>query len=366
MSGSVKESRPRRRKCHGPGRPSLWLAASIVVLMLPWTMQADEGADARHWTVCPADDSRPDCEFRGYGGLQEAVDRARSADVVIIRAGRYSPARYREVQHGHLTIRGAVVVEQKSISLLGEPGAILDGSEGVPSCAILVHDGAARISGFEIRNFRADRSDDDVYDGHGVFAVDGKVEVLNSTFQRIEKMSVSLLGRSAGDITRVRILDGHVGVWVDESASLNLRNSLIRNNDSAGVAAYADSTGRILNSVIEANLDDGVYADDSARLDLRNSVLLGNRPYAVRAEKAGKIDVDYLLLHGNEEAFFAGDSGAQVQVGGHVYFVDPKLDPQYRSDPAISSDRGDPSILDRDSTVSDIGLYGGPDAPDVP
>lgn len=362
----VKESKPRRWKRDEPGRPSLWLAAQIVVLMLPWTMQADSGADDRHWTVCPVDDSRQDCEFRGYGGLQEAVDWAQSGDVVIIRAGLYSPTAYRDVQHGHLTIRGAVLIEQKSISLLGVPGAILDGSDGIPTCAVLVHDGAARISGFEIRNFRADRSDDDIYDGHGVFAVDAEIEVLDSTFQRIEKMSVSLLGRSGGDVTRVRILDGHVGVWVDESASLNLRNSLIRNNDSAGVAAYADSTGQILNSVIEANLDDGVYADDSARLELRNSVLLGNRPYAIRAEKAGRIDLDYLLLHGNEEAFFAGDSGAQVQVGGHVYFVDPKLDPQYRPDPVISSDRGDPSILDRDGTVSDIGLYGGPDARDVP
>jgi len=366
MIGSTRECRSSRRHPTTARRSSLWLAVPLVVLTLPWTMQAETGADARHRTVCPVDDPWQGCDFHGYGGLQEAVDQAQSGDVVAMRAGLYSPDAYRDVRHGHLIIRGAVLVEQKSISLLGEPGAILDGGDGVASCAVLVHDGMARISGFEIRNFRAHQSDDDVYDGHGVFAVDAEVEVIDSTFQRIEKMSISLLGRSAGDIKRVRILDGHVGVWVDEHASLDLRNSLIRNNDSAGIAAYADSTGRVFNSVIEANLDDGIYADDSAHLQLRNSILLGNRPYGVRAEKAGRIDMDYVVLHGNEETLFAGVNGTQVKVGVHVNFLDPKLDSLYRPDPAISSDHGDPSITDRDGTVSDIGLYGGPDAPDRP
>ena len=64
-----------------------------LALLLLWaaTLQAAD------WRVCPIGSKDSSCDFRGYPGLQQAVDQAGAGDRVIISAGVYSPEEFRDV-----------------------------------------------------------------------------------------------------------------------------------------------------------------------------------------------------------------------------------------------------------------------------
>ena len=265
--------------------------------------------------VCPADAAGPGCDFSGDGGIQAAVDAAGDGDTVHLRAGRYHPRAYRDVAFQHLTIRGYVLVEGKSLVLTGEPGTVLDGAHGERASAIVVHDGELPLRGLRIERFRVREPEDDIYDGHGVFVVDGRAALDGVTFRAIEKMALSIRGRSDVTVDHGRMLDGHLGVWIEEDATLTIRDSVIRNNDSAGIAAYVSSRVDVERCVFEANLDDGVYAAGAAAVEVRDSLFLRNGPYAVRGVDESVLRVHASWFHGNEAVSNQSEDATPVLQG---------------------------------------------------
>jgi len=333
--------------------------AAVLLSLCAATLQAAE------WRVCALGSAEASCDLRGYPGLQQAVDRAGTGDRINIGAGVYTPENFRDVSYGELVIRGGVLIEGKTLELRGEPGAILDGSAGPAVSALLIHNSSVEVGDLEIRSFKIGLAEDDLYDGHGIFIIDSKVTVHDTQLTHIPKMSVSVFGESQVVLSRVRVQNGHVGVWVEGKSIVRVENSLFRNNDSAGVAAYDHSTTEIYNSVFEANLDDGVFAKENATVTLINSILVGNKPYAVRAEEQATISVDYCAFYGNESLFFPQSAGGRLTAGEHIYLENPGLGADYRPGDHFQPSRGDPAIHDRDGSVSDIGLFGGPGAPEI-
>ena len=319
------------------------------------------GVPANTWVVCSDNGDPTDCDLRGFSGIQQAVNKAQAHDKILLKSGVYSPVSQLDVKYGDLTIRGAVLIEGKSIYLSAEPGAILDGGKGATVCALLIKNSNVKISNLEIQNFRAELEEDDIYDGHGIVAIDSEIQVNGVVLQRIKKMSVSLFGNSSASLVSVQILDGHIGIWMNDETRIQVSNSIFKNNDSAAVAAYGQSSGSIVNSIVEGNLDDGIYAAEAAELDLRNSILIANKPYAVRAVDSGSITLDYSILYKNEAPFYGGKNDSHLNVGEHVYHADPELDARYLPRGSFTANKGDPEVRNRDGSVSDIGLFGGPE-----
>ena len=232
------------------------------------------------------------CDFVGNRALQQAVDEAASGDVINVRAGTYQSDGYRDVPYDDVIVRGYVLIDAKDLTVAGEDGALLDGGTGDRASAIVVSNADVSISNLGIRAFRPDSSDDDIYDGHGVFIVNGKARISSVRFEQIEKMAVSLRGDSAVVLEHSQLVDGHVGTWTEESAKLEVRDCLFRNNDSAGIAAYASSTVSVTGSTFESNLDDAVYAAENASIEVSQSRFVKNRPYAVRSVDNAQINVD--------------------------------------------------------------------------
>jgi hypothetical protein len=338
------------------GRGTLLSVAVLLLLGAPTLPAAD-------WRVCAIGSDETSCNFRGYPGIQQAIDRAGPADRISIGPGVYSPENVYDVSYGELVIRGGVLIEGKTLEVHGEPGAILDGSAGPAVSALLIHNSSVEISGLQIRSFKLGEAEDDLYDGHGIFIIDSKVSVQDTQLTHIPKMSVSIFGESRVVLSRLRVQDGHVGVWVEGNSVVRVENSLFSNNNSAGVAAYDHSKTEIYNSVFEANLDDGVFGKEHAAIVLVNSILVRNKPYAVRAEEQATISVDYCAFDGNESLFFPETAGGQLTAGDHVYLENPELGIDFRPGKNFQPSRGDPAIRNRDGTVSDIGLFGGPAAP---
>lgn len=256
-------------------------------------------------TVCPGCD------------IQAAVDRAKSGDTIEIAAGRYAPLSTRDVPFQDIVIRGYVVIDGKNLTLAGKAGTVLDGSTKKPATALVIRNSEVTLRDLEITGFRYEVEEDKVYDGHGVFVIDGKVRIDNLKIRNFQKMGLTGAGTSMLDASRLQILDGHVAVWLRESSYLRLTDSVIRGNDSAAIAAYDNSVAHAANSVFEGNQDDGLYTEDQAVIFATGSKLLRNKPIAAHATGSGHIWIGNSTLAGNEKNTGA-DGKAQVLLGENV------------------------------------------------
>jgi hypothetical protein len=256
-------------------------------------------------TVCPGCD------------IQAVVDRAKSGDTIAIATGRYAPASTRDVPFHDILVRGYIVIDGKNLTLAGKPGVVFDGSTKKPATAIVIRNAEVTLRDLEISGFRYEVEEDDVYDGHGVFVIDGKVRIHNVKIRNFQKMGLTAAGGSILEASHLQILDGHVAVWLRESSYLRLSDSVIRGNDSAAIAAYNNSVAHAANSVFESNRDDGLYTEDQAVIFATGSKLIDNKPIAAHATGSGFIWVGDSTFAGNEKNTSA-DSKAQVLLGENV------------------------------------------------
>ncbi|HTM81390.1 right-handed parallel beta-helix repeat-containing protein [Asticcacaulis sp.] len=294
------------------------MKTAIIALLL-----ATAGsASAETLTVCATDKT---CRFTGDSGIQAAVDAAKDGDTVLIKAGVYHPTAYRDVPFQDLALRGYVVIDHKRLTISGEAGSIIDGKTGNPSIAFVVQDADVAFKNLSIRDFRYAEEEDKIYDGHGIFAINSRVRIDDVMMERIIKMGITGRGDSLIDATNVRLLDGHLGVWLEESAHARLRNMVIRGGDSAAIGAYMTSSATLSNSVIDGNTDDGVYAKDHASIVVTNSLILNNKPFGVNIEGEAHIVVARSALHGN-----ATDFSDKVTKGEGLILADPLIDVAYR------------------------------------
>lgn len=301
-------------------------------------------AGSKTHVVCPTQALASDCAFSGGSGIQAAIDAATDGDTVRIRPGTYTAAGVRDVPYKIHTIRGFAVVDGKRLSLVGEPGAVIDGSAGPRTTGLVIHRANVDVQGLTFTGFKFDVEEDEIYEGHGIFAIDSRVRVRDVTIEKYQKMGLTGRGNTDLDAQNLRILDGHVAIWLDEHAHLRLVNALIRGNDSAGIAAYNNSSAHVANSVFDRNLDDGLYGEQDATIYATNSIFLNNKPYAARAMENSKIWVGYSALFGNEGGLVAKD-GAVARKGENVIEQDPKLDAEYRPQAGSPLEgKGDPEF----------------------
>jgi Right handed beta helix region len=333
---------------------------AIAWAWFAWLSAAAAGGQAsaaNRWVVCADRSPAGACAFIGMAGIQQAIDRADDGDTVFVRAGTYVPGALREVRYKKYTIPGAVVIQKKTLTLEGEEGTVIDGSLGPPATGIVVEGGRVTIGNLTVRNLRVLSSEDDIYDGHGLFLIDADVRLRGLTFDHIEKMSLTLRGSSRVAAERLLIQDGHVGIWLEESAKLRLNDSVVRRNQSAGLCAYGHASAQIYNSVFDENHDDGIYAEGHARLEVTNALVMRNIPFGIRGTKSSRVRVGHTVLYANQHAISEGRGENRVTQGPVVLEKDPAVDADYRlSVNSPLAALGDPGLHDSTGATLPIGL----------
>jgi len=268
--------------------------------------------------VCSEDDPADACEYVGLTGLQTAIDASSPGDQIMMQAGTYRPVSYRDVPFQELQVRGAVVIGGKTLEIVAEPGARISGSADFPSSALVIEDSTVQITGLTISGFHYAEAEDDIYDGHGIFTINSDVTLNSVTIERVAKMA--LTGREDGRITAKNLVidHSHLGVWLEETATIDMTDSQIIFSESAAVAAYGNASAVVSDSVVESNQDDGLYTEDNARIISRNSALLDNSPFGARAAGNSLITVCGGSISGNAEAFGEEEAGRVIHDDGEA------------------------------------------------
>lgn len=272
--------------------------------------------------ACPA--AAKGCTFAGDGAIQAAIDMAAEGDTILVRAGVYTPRAYRDLPYKEIIIRAFIAVDGKRLTIAGEKGAILDGSAGLPTTAIGLRNADVTISGLDITGFRFDVEEDDIYEGHGIFAVDSRARISGVTIRHYQKMGLTGRGDTILDVRDLQVLDGHIATWLYEGAYLRLDGAVFRNNDSSAVASYNDSTAHLTRIAVDQSADDGLYAEDDAAIYVSDSLIVGSKPIALNATGKSRIVGRNLALHGNA----ADMSETGVTLEG-VIAGDPRVDADY-------------------------------------
>ena len=308
-------------------------------------------ASAETLRVCAQDSPAEACDFSGHDAIQAAVDHAADGDELRLAPGRYVPASVRDVPFQDIVARGMVVVRDKRLSIEGGEGVVLDGAEGVPSIAFVLENADVTLQNLEIRDFRWEEEEDDTYDGHGVFAIDSRVRANGIVMRGIVKMALTGRGRTLIEASGLRLLDGHLGIWLEETAHAHVHDSVIAGGDSAGIATYGDSTLHLFNSVVANNTDDGIYAADNSTIVAAQSIIVENAPYGINAAGNGRVTVRASSIHGNSTPANTEFEPNQLIIGDDVSRADPMLDAHWRPQP------GSP-LLAGDQAQMPIGLTG--------
>lgn len=258
--------------------------------------------------VCPAETQDSDCAYTGGAGLRSAVTDAADGATILVRSGTYQPSGSDDVAYQDIAVRAFLAIRGKSLTINGEGDVIIDGAEQAPGSAMVIENGALNLDNIAVRNFHYADSEDLIYDGHGIFAIDSRLTLSNVRLSGIHKMAVTGRGTSTLEISGIQITNSHIGFWLEETAQAVIADSLVSGGDVVGICAYGDSHADISNSVFAGFQDDGLYTDDRATITGTGLVLASNHPFAARASGESHIALTGSTFLNNSE-----DTGTEGQ-----------------------------------------------------
>jgi parallel beta-helix repeat protein len=130
---------------------------------------------------------------------------------------------------------------------------------------------------------------------------------------------------------------------------------------SVGINVYYGKGDSLFNNVIIGCGKGISVISESGPPVARNNILMNNE-WGVYCYPAQDIDLSYNAVWGNTSGDYYNCTPGEGSVSLDPEFVDPANHHYALSSTSPLIDLGDPTILDPDSTRSDIGAYGGPDA----
>ena len=163
------------------------------------------------------------------------------------------------------------------------------------------------------------------------------------------------------------------GALAASSGAVEIHNSWFQQNDAAvGNAIYARSPLSIDHNVLSHNgsgsASGAVEVSGNGAATIRHNAIVANGGSGLVVDASSAVELAYNLWF---------DNGADAVVGGTLHGTDLEVPPGFVSlagecdddlHPTTGSpliDAGDPETPDPDGSIPDIGMYGGPRAPDL-
>lgn len=212
----------------------------------------------------------------------------------------------------------------------------------------------------------------------------------------VDSVGILCEREAAPTITDCEIIDASIaGVLCQYNSSPLIRRNIISSGSGYGILARESSQPRIVNNIIDNLKVNGVRLENMSNALLRNNVFIGNGYSGVHCFNNSSPDVRNNIFYNNGSvqrggygifaertsrpavaynAFYLHDVAAvsiskdTTRLEATNLHVDPRFvdlaGKNYRlADGSPCLNAGDPTILDADGSPSDMGAFGGPDAP---
>ncbi len=275
-----------------------------------------------------------------YTTIQAGVNAANAGDTILVRAGTYNE---------NVTFPRSGSLAAGYITLLGESGAILDGT-GRGQLGIYINNrNYIRVVGLEVRNFTAAGTPI----GISVRGSSSNIEILNNKVHNIENANdnahgIAFYGTAATPMTNI-LVDGNEirNCLLGQSESLVLNgnvtnfivsNNLVHDNDNIGIdfigfegvgpagmdqarnGVCIDNTVYNISTLTNPTYGgdrnaDGIYVDGGANITIeRNNVYTCDIGIELASEHAGR-NTENITVRNN---FVSGSYQANIMAGGYA------------------------------------------------
>jgi parallel beta-helix repeat protein len=273
-----------------------------------------------------------------YSSVQQGVDAANPGDIVVVKAGVY---------HEMVTLNKSGS-ENKYITLQGEAGAVIDGSENGNNGIAIFSQNYIKVIGMEIQNFKSGRSPV----GINVRGSSSHIELRNNKIHHIENANgnahgIAFYGTELTPISDI-IVDGNeirnCKLGQSESLVLNgnvtdfvVSNNVIHDNDNIGIDFIGwERTGpegfnQARNGVCFGNTvynistktnptyhdlnSDGIYVDGGRDIIIEKNIVYNcDIGIEIASEHGGK-STENIIVRNN---FVSGSYQANIMTGGYA------------------------------------------------
>lgn len=365
--------------------------------------------NAKTITVCPNNNqSGITCDFIGGEGLQQAINTAPSGSTINIIKGTYAAGNnfILDSNTSDSKRKKWVSIIDKDLTINGNGSTITakDSTEYMDGF-IIVGDSFVSIKSLNIDTFLHPIANTLIDDNSGNYFNEGlciglfdsaSLELHNSSITNCGSIGVTALGYSVLSIFGSSFIgNGHAesgymhslpsnisnathlyrGISGEDLSKITIYNSIFRNNYGYNIVLMGSSSVEVNNSLLLDPLPGGwkggypnnrnIYlASANTVVGVKNSILVNldatadTQFYATRPDSSITNSIIY------------GAQGVKATEGeptiSNVTYQDPQF-VNYPTDlhlkptsPGINA--GDPSIKDPDGSISDIGLFGGPNA----
>jgi hypothetical protein len=309
--------------------------------------------DAGFYVSAEGDDAHDGSEAAPWQHIQFALDQARPGDTVYVMKGEYNEMvtfnTSGSADGGYITLQNYAgqkpVIDGTGLTLEGEPGLV-----------VIENISYIKLSGFEIRNLKADGDPEIFPAGIWIRGSGDHIEIRNNVVHHIENSceecgahGIGVYGYEADASIHDIIVDGNevrdnkLG-W-SESLVLNgnvekfmVSNNIVHDNDNIGIdligfeeTAPDPAVDRARDGVVVGNLvynidsfgnpaygdersSDGIYVDGGTNIIIeRNVVHDGNIGIELASEHAGK-NTSYITVRNN---FVYNNTQVGIAFGGY-------------------------------------------------
>lgn len=162
-----------------------------------------------------------------------------------------------------------------------------------------------------------------------------------------------ITGAASSEINNITIKNGSIGISASDISSLSISNVIIVGN-SYGISLDGSTSVTIYNTVIDQNSSSGISLANSSSVTLQNTIISSNS-VDISGDETNSFFASNNLIYGNTTTYYStSDSTSKFD---DPLFADTASNDYHIKSGSPARDAG--TGTDLDSTIADIGCYGG-------